>query len=125
MPHGITEKRKSPQQPSQISQWNHHKDNQSIADFTIDFTIDKKPQAICAHSYHAKVNTSGGEFSGAVRCGRALPEVPQELLELMPLAQQAAGAVPQRMDQSIGDGGVGMMLKDFYVVFFFENGRQV
>lgn len=60
-------------------------------------------KAICAHSYHAKVNTSGGEFSGAVRCGRALPEVPQELLELMPLAQQAAGAVPQRMDQSIGE----------------------
>ena len=31
-------------------------------------------RVICAHSYHAKVNTSGGEFSGAVRCGEAIWE---------------------------------------------------
>ena len=59
-------------------------------------------EAICAHSYHAKVNTSGGEFSGAVRCGRALPQFPEELVELMPLAREAAGNMPSRVDQSIG-----------------------
>eukprot|EP00438_Fugacium_kawagutii_P029111 Skav233708 [mRNA] locus=scaffold2120:22102:24105:+ [translate_table: standard] len=59
--------------------------------------------AICAHSYHAKVNTSGGEFSGAVRCGHALPDIPAELVGLMPLAQAAAGQVPTRLDRSIGE----------------------
>lgn len=62
--------------------------------------------AICAHSYHAKVNTSGGEFAGAVRCGTALQETPKALMDLMPLAEAAASCVSSRIgsrDQSIGE----------------------
>ncbi|CAK9080406.1 unnamed protein product [Durusdinium trenchii] len=58
-------------------------------------------RVICAHSYHAKVNTSGGEFSGAVRCGEAIWEAPTELLDLLPLAEEAAKRVAQHMGSEL------------------------
>ena len=62
-------------------------------------------KVICAHSYHAKVNISGGEFSGALRCGDPIDMDSAELLALLPLAQAAERRISaeRSRDQSVGE----------------------
>ena len=65
----------------------------------------RPPKVICAHSYHAKVNISGGEFSGALRCGDPIDMESPELLALLPLAQEAERRISaeRSRDQSVGE----------------------
>lgn len=55
--------------------------------------LPKKGGAICAHSYHPKVNTSGCEFAGPLRCGEPVEEQPKAFKALLPAASEAAAAV--------------------------------
>ncbi|CAE7540133.1 smrc-1 [Symbiodinium sp. CCMP2456] len=61
-------------------------------------------KAVCAHSYHAKVNTSGGEFSGALRCGEPVPEPPKAFKELLPFAKVATESALQRRSADLATG---------------------
>ncbi|CAE7709015.1 hypothetical protein AK812_SmicGene37570 [Symbiodinium microadriaticum] len=61
-------------------------------------------EAVCAHSYHAKVNTSGGEFSGALRCGEPVPEPPEAFKELLPFAKVATESALQRRSADLAAG---------------------
>lgn len=61
---------------------------------------------ICVHSHFPKVNTSGGEFAGPLRCGEPVSKPPSGLQDLIPIVRELAERISTREQRPNDIAGV-------------------